>query len=301
MIKKDLTGKRFHKLTVLREVEPLDIDDKLKYRWLVGCECGGTKIVPHQSVLQEKVKSCGCEFARKPSKYNTGDRYAMLTIVEEGVRSNKGKRQVWCSCDCGNLELTLVQTNNLVSGNTSSCGCVGEASRKTHGMSNTRTYQIHEGMLRRCNCPQQLGYENYGGRGINVAANWVSDFGRFLADMGLAPTTEHTLDRLDVNKGYYAENCRWATRTQQMRNTRLTTMYNGEPLADIADREGVNRKTASRRVSEGQDPINPIRKNKKWVGIAEASRETGIPYSTLANRMKRNGLTLKEAKRGTKK
>lgn len=225
MRKKNLIGKQFHKLTVIGESEPVVEQGKpIKYQWVVRCECGNTKIVPHQSILQEKVKSCGCDSARKPSKYNPGDRYAMLTIVEEGPRSNRNKRQVWCSCDCGNPQLTLVQTNNLVSGNTSSCGCVGEESRKTHGLSNTRTYQIHEGMLRRCKPELAEQFPYHAGKGIKVCADWNPKLGgsfeNFYRDMGEAPEGM-SLDRIDVNGDYCKENCRWASNSIQGYNKGL--------------------------------------------------------------------------------
>lgn len=220
MNKKNLIGEKYNKLTVIKELPNETIPSGfVKTMWLCECECGNTKKVSTNSLRQGKTKSCGCSSNRVATKYNSGEVYGKLTILEEGPRSAVNKRQVWCSCDCGNKQPTLVQVNNIISGNTTSCGCVGIESRKTHGMSNTRTYQIHEGMLRRCRPDLTEDFPYHAGRGIKVCEEWHS-FETFFLDMGECPEGM-SLDRIDVNGNYCKENCRWATNSIQGYNKGL--------------------------------------------------------------------------------
>lgn len=93
------------------------------------------------------------------------------------------------------------------------------AKKFKHGMCNTRVYNIWAMMLQRCTNPKAANYISYGGAGVTVDAPW-RDFGTFYQDMGLPPTPEHTLDRIDNALGYSAGNCRWAdTETQQNNRT----------------------------------------------------------------------------------
>ena len=73
----------------------------------------------------------------------------------------------------------------------------------------------------RCEDVENPSYKNYGGRGITVCEEWSKAFEAFALDMGLPPTSEHTLDRKDNDKGYSKDNCRWATRTEQCLNRRM--------------------------------------------------------------------------------
>ena len=80
-------------------------------------------------------------------------------------------------------------------------------------------YRIWSSMKQRCYDPNVKAYEYYGGRGIKVCDRWLNSFYDFLCDMGKRPNGT-SIDRKDVNGNYEPENCRWATKHQQMANKR---------------------------------------------------------------------------------
>lgn len=121
-----------------------------------------------------------------------------------------------CQCECGNKREVL--SASLRSGKSKGCGCrdtekSAKAIRKIH----RSTYISWIGMRNRCNYKGHIEYHRYGGRGISYDPRW-NDFLVFLDEMGTKPD-QTSLDRIDNNKGYCKENCRWATREEQSSNT----------------------------------------------------------------------------------
>lgn len=213
--------------------------------------------------------------ATHPNSTFNGSRFGRLTVTGYSGACRNGSK--WdCTCSCG--ASCVVSRCHLVSGHTTSCGCLQRESaraRKTHGMRRTRVYSIWSGMVSRCRATGGKNAENYSRRGISVCQRWLS-FENFLSDMG-EPPIGSTIDRRDNNGGYNKGNCRWATVIQQANNTRanryITAMGETKSLSDWS-RDGrcmVRYHVLQARIRRGWDVTEAItsRLGRRNVGVVK--------------------------------
>ncbi len=198
-------------------------------------------------------------------KDRTGTKWGRWNILGYAGSDTSGDHsRWWCQCDCGTVRKIGLSKN------TQSCGCLQrEAVRKaneTHADWGSKEYFVWHGMMQRCYNEGHNAYHNYGGRGISVCPEWHTYVG-FFADMGRRPSTKHSIDRIDNEGNYCPQNCRWATKAEQVSNTRRSR---------FVEMDG-ERKTLM-----------------QWV------RQFGLKYGTLRGRLDR-GQSLKEALAGIEK
>lgn len=114
-------------------------------------------------------------------------------------------------------------------------------------------YKVWHAMHKRCTDQKYSNYPNYGGRGINVCERWA-DFSVFLEDMGERPEGA-VLDRIDNEKGYSPDNCRWATPAESVRNRRITEFHTHEGktlcVTDWAREVGMSKQKLAKRLALG--------------------------------------------------
>lgn len=225
-------------------------------------------------------------------KNQPGERIGKLTIVRRG--QNGGATRWICTCDCSpNTEFEAL-ASSFARGKRS-CGCDVVPARRTHGRSRSPEYQSWQHIKSRCHNPRDAAYANYGGRGIAVCARWRESFVAFFDDMGLRPSSGHSIDRINNDGNYEPGNCRWATETQQARNMRTNVPVPGlaSSIAGAAELTGLNRDMLRARIHRGLTPeqvISPesMEPQRLIAGpdgttlrLSEWARRTGVAASTI--------------------
>lgn len=194
----------------------------------------------------------------------SGKRFGKVTVLNQVGVSNSlsGKHRVWkCKCDCG--EVLDISSKNIKRLKNPSCKTCFNSSlgshRHTTGGALSKEYISWIAMKGRCLNKNNKKYRSYGGRGIKICEVWLKDFSRFYADVGPAPSPEHTIDRIDVNGNYEPGNVRWATVDEQ-----------------------INNKTNNRHVFFGDHRLT----------VAQAASILGVQWGTLHARAKRHNWNL---------
>ena len=174
-----------------------------------------------------RVEQGGGGVREAPVPIQIGTRFGRLVVIADAPKINSELR--WrLLCDCGGIVEAL--SSNLRRGNTRSCGCLareGVAARnRKHGgaaLADNRKspeYIAWQAIVQRCTNPNHKAWRNYGGRGIAICAEWRHDFAAFFAHVGPRPSSAHSIDRMDNERGYEPGNVRWVTLDVQAKNRR---------------------------------------------------------------------------------
>ena len=166
-------------------------------------------------------------------------------------------------------------------------------------------------MRSRCTSPSNSSYARYGGRGILVCSRWENSFEAFLDDMGFRPSSEHSVERVDNDKGYDPANCHWATPVEQANNRRTSSFLTFEgktqTIAQWALELNMSPHTLRRRLEEGWSAAAALSRRARTTGKrltaaqlvelerlaaagvpnAEIARQLGVSSSAISYRLKK--------------
>jgi hypothetical protein len=123
-------------------------------------------------------------------------------------------------------------------------------------------YDIWIKMKSRCFNKNDKSYKHYGARGILVCDEWVSSFENFINDLGWRPSKDYSLERIDYNKDYCPENCKWILKSEQSKNSRRVNLFSY--------------------------------KGKEYC-LTDFCKEFSFPYSTMRHRVYDLGIPIEEA------
>lgn len=202
----------------------------------------------------------------------TGKCFARLTVLERAENDKYGNAFWICQCECGNK--VRVSGQSLRNGHTKSCGCLQKEKARLrlfkHGRSIKRSTPWNKGikfekppyyqqiksifyaMRQRCNNSHCTEYARYGGRGIKICSDWKNFANFYKWALKNNYKDGLTIERIDNDKGYSPDNCRFATRAEQNRNTsrvnRVKDIQTGKTYvtAEVARMIGVSRSTAAK-------------------------------------------------------
>lgn len=196
------------------------------------------------------------------------------------LKTLKGSKYL-CQCRCGTVK--EVNKWTVDTQQSTNCGCgrreaLLKANTK-HGMRHTKVYNTWKRMRQRCTNNKVERFDNYGGRGIAICKAWGS-FENFYADMGDPPSERHSLDRIDVDKGYSKSNCRWATPSVQAANTTKradnTTGYTGVFKNGSKWSAKLNWKKVTHHIGTFATPLEAAKARDKFILVNKLPHRLNI-------------------------
>ena len=264
----DLSGKKYGRWTVIKYSHK---DSTSRSFWLCECDCGNRKAIRTIALNNGSSTSCGCFRSELSSVRNKalqderresviGRIFDRLTVIGLSHISKYRESYYTCRCECGNV--TVVAGGSL-NGHTRSCGCLNIENKTTHGLSHHPLYQIWVNMCRRCTNENDVSFENYGKRNIQVCWEWlnsVETFYNWAIQNGFKPGL--TIERIDVNGNYCPENCTWIPGEMQARNTRRTKL-NTDTVRDIRESDK-SPKYLSEKYNVSVSHISNVRTQRAW-------------------------------------
>lgn len=243
------------------------------------------------------------------AKTMVGLRFGRLTVLGLVRKASPNKLYWHCACDCGNT--TEVEGGKLRGGRTRSCGCLQREAasermkaRSTHGMTDTSAFRTWRGIKERCCNPGNDSYIHYGGRGIEVCAEWQDNFVSFFDHVSKLPhygEKGYTIDRIDNDGNYEPGNVRWATTVEQRRNQRrcrrITIEGETRTAAEWSELSGVDARLIGSRIDSGWSEHDAVFRPARGPRLITANGEThtltewahliGVPKSTIHCRIAR--------------
>lgn len=205
-----------------------------------------------------------------------GQKYGRLTIIKEVkpyIWNNRKYCKVLCKCDCGNYK--EIRLDNLKSGSIKSCGCLRKEKLNSykHGLRKHPLYKVWMDMKQRCYNFNNSAYKNYGDRGITVCKKWINNPKTFIEwALSNGWKKDLVIDRIDNNKGYLSDNCRFVNYGLSSRNQRLLRSDN------ISGYRGVGWDKASKKW-KARITIN---NKRKYLGLFNRPRLAALRYDVEA-------------------
>lgn len=212
----------------------------------------------------------------------TGKRFNRLLVLERVenhiTKGGNPKAQWLCKCDCGKEK--IVKGCELRKKHSRSCGCyareINSKRMTTHGKSSTRLYITWNNMKQRCYNAKNKEYKDYGGRGITVCEEWLDKENGFISfynwSMSHGYQDNLEIDRIDNDKGYSSNNCRWATRKEQLNNYRKNHVitYQGQQysIKQLSEKLNISERVLRYRIESNwneEDLSLPPKFNNKII------------------------------------